>query len=121
MLVRLVPKHLPHTCLGQFDANTERHFDVNTERQYKPFSGFCAVNALADLREVLELLHVPDASKYRTHDLRRGHARDVQSSGATLQELVAAGQWSPGWTKYVDMDALESEEVECAAEPEEAK
>ncbi len=28
-----------------------------------------------------------------------------------MGELVAAGQWAPAWTKYVDMDTLEDEAV----------
>lgn len=67
------------------------------------------------MRELLTILDVPEARMYRTQDLRRGHARDLQSAGATLAEIVAAGQWAPAWTKYVDMDALQDEAVAEAA------
>ena len=78
---------------------------------HKPFAEFNKRVALADLRQLLALLGVPEASKFRTQDLRRGHARDLQSSGATLSQLTAAGQWAPAWTRYVDMDTLEDEAV----------
>lgn len=45
------------------------------------FEGITAGSALLVLREVLEECGVVDAISYRTHDLRRGHARDLQISG----------------------------------------
>ena len=58
------------------------------------------------------MLQVPDAGLYRTHDFRRGHARDLQLGGATLGEILAAGQWSsPAFLKYLDMMQLETEAV----------
>ena len=41
-------------------------------------------SALVTLRRMLAELDVPMATSYGTHDLRRGHARDLQSSGAVL-------------------------------------
>ena len=41
------------------------------------FAGFCARNALAILRGWLKHVKIDEASKYRTHDLRRGHTRDM--------------------------------------------
>ena len=41
-------------------------------------------SALVTLRRMLAELDVPMATSYGTHDLRRGHARDLQSSGALL-------------------------------------
>ena len=38
-------------------------------------------SALNTLRSMLRSLNVPDAKLYRTHDLRRGHAKDLQISG----------------------------------------
>ena len=52
------------------------------------------------------------ASLYRTHDFRRGHARDLQASGASLVEILQAGQWkSPAFLNYLDVNSLESEAV----------
>ena len=87
------------------------------------FKGVTPAAALANLRQILEGLHVPNAMAYRTHDLRRGHARDLQmsgtvstcithvnarrcahvvafGSGALLYEILAAGEWrSPCFLK----------------------
>ena len=74
----------------------------------KPFAEFSAGMALTRLRYTLSLLGVLDAVKYRTHDLRRGHARDLQENGASLGEILAAGQWrSPAFLSYLDPDELE--------------
>ncbi len=91
-----------------------------------PFIDFSAKAATDDLREVLDILEIRGAQNYRPHDLRRGHARDLQSSGVSLAEFTAAGQWAPAWTRYADMDVLEDEAVaeakvfrrfQCVAEP----
>ena len=47
-----------------------------------------AVGALKTLREMLGILGVPRAGEYRTHDLRRGHAKDLQCSGGHVVEHV---------------------------------
>ena len=45
------------------------------------FPGITSQSALVTLRECLASLATPSASDYRTHDLRRGHALDLQCSG----------------------------------------
>ena len=51
---------------------------------------------------------VSHATSYGTHDIRRGHAKDLQMSGASLAEILAAGQWrSPAFMKYLDQSELE--------------
>ena len=45
------------------------------------FEGITAADALARLRAILVVLNVPNAADYRTHDFRRGHAKDLQLSG----------------------------------------
>ena len=45
------------------------------------FPGITAHSALAALRMCLLALATPSAADYRTHDLRRGHALDLQCSG----------------------------------------
>ena len=55
---------------------------------------------------------IPEARFYRTHDLRRGHARDLQKNGASLAEILEAGQWcSPAFLAYLDKDQLEMDAV----------
>ena len=45
------------------------------------FHKISAAQALDSLRYVLAILKVKDADKYRCHDIRRGHALDLQASG----------------------------------------
>ena len=51
-----------------------------------------------------------DASKYRTHDFRRGHAEDLRLSGAPLAEILKAGDWrSSAFLDYLDRARMETE------------
>jgi len=76
------------------------------------FSGITAADALIALRHMLKSLGVPGHEAYRTHDLRRGHALDLQCSGAPLWEIVEAGEWaSPAFLKYLDLHRLDTELV----------
>lgn len=53
-------------------------------------------------------LKVPNAGRYRTHDIRRGHTQDLVDNGASLAQILSAGQWkSPAFLQYVDLDELE--------------
>ena len=64
---------------------------------------------------MLAIIGVDQAGAYRAHDLRRGHARDLQASGASLYTLLAAGEWSsPAFMQYIDKVALENSVVEEA-------
>jgi hypothetical protein len=45
------------------------------------FMGVTAASALRVLRTVLAEMRIPHAADYRTHDFRRGHAKDLQLSG----------------------------------------
>ena len=48
---------------------------------------------------MLHALGIQNASAYRTHDLRRGHAKDLQLSNAPLSVILRAGEWRhPGIT-----------------------
>ena len=38
-------------------------------------------SALLTLRHILGMMKIEKAELYRTHDLRRGHARDLQKNG----------------------------------------
>ena len=76
------------------------------------FSGITAAGALTALRHMLKSLEVAEHELYRTHDLRRGHALDLQCSGAPLWEILEAGEWtSPAFLKYLDLHRLDTELV----------
>ena len=82
------------------------------------FAGITGGSALHHLRQLLTLLDVPNAYEYRTHDLRRGHARDLQASGSSLCEILKAGEWrSAAFMAYLDTDQLQSDAVAEAARP----
>ena len=50
--------------------------------------------------------------KYRTHDMRRGHALDLQLAGKPLYEILQAGEWrSPAFLAYLDKYTLEAAAV----------
>ena len=79
-----------------------------------PFRSFDARVALGTLRTWLQIMRFPDAAKYRTHDFRRGHARDLQVGGASLFQILQAGEWrSPAFLAYMDKT-----ELECGATSE---
>ena len=76
-----------------------------------PFASFGAAGVLAALRHWLSALGIQDANKYRTHDIRRGHARDLQRAGSSLWQILQAGEWrSAAFLAYMD-----KQELECAA------
>ena len=50
------------------------------------FPGISPWGALRTMRRMLVILKVPDAGKYCVHDFRRGHALDLQLSGACLSD-----------------------------------
>ena len=79
------------------------------EQPFKPFSASCA---LAELRRLLVCVGVANADLYRTHDWRRGHAKDLQCAGAALREILEAGEWrSPAFLDYLDLEKLEHDLV----------
>ncbi len=97
------------------------------------FPEVTAASALHTLRSMLRVLGKDRWHEYRTHDFRRGHAKDLQLSGeavpavpkvmrwssllfglpgAPLWQILAAGEWkSPAFLLYLDMHKLESELV----------
>ena len=51
---------------------------------------------------------------FRTQDLRRGHAKDLQEAGAPLLIIFKAGEWrSSAILKYLDLTKLKHD---CVAE-----
>ena len=79
---------------------------------FAPFASITPAKALQVLRNILVDLEVHRAAEYRLHDLRRGHALDLQQSGAPLYEILAAGEWrSPAFLEYLDKNQLETDMV----------
>ena len=78
----------------------------------QPFRKFSPGIVLEHLRARLKVLKIEDWWQYRSHDFRRGHARDLQARGAHLYEIFAAGEWrSPAFLKYMDLMELEKDIV----------
>ena len=78
----------------------------------RPFLALGGGAALRMLRALLTDLQVPGASEFRTHDLRRGHAEDMRLNGATLGEILRAGDWkSPAFLQYLDQEQLEVDRI----------
>ena len=90
-------------------------FFRNLEPGTQPFKHIGPAQALLALRELLAELQVPDASVYRTHDFRRGHAEDMRCSGHKLCEILAAGDWnSAAFMIYLNKMQLECDAIEEA-------
>ena len=76
------------------------------------FKSVTAAAASKKLREMLKAVGVQGSATYRTHDLRRGHALDLQLSGAPLWQILQAGEWtSPAFLKYLDLHRLDTDFV----------
>jgi hypothetical protein len=94
------------------------------------FLGITSAVALSTLRLSLQSIGVARSHECRTHDLRRGHAKDLQLSGtmprfpvdpscahcvslgAPLWKILEAGEWrSPAFLSYLDMHRLETDLV----------
>jgi hypothetical protein len=90
------------------------------------FPGITAGAALRQLKDILHVLGLEHFRRYRCHDLRRGHAKDMQMNGATLYEILAAGEWkSPAFLDYMSLMELEmgavieAHQAESSSEDEE--
>ena len=96
------------TCSKTCPVHVLGRFLLDLGPDMTPFSIFSAQGVLATLRRWLQVLQVPNALHYRTHDIRRGHARDLQQSGSSLLEILHAGEWrSAAFLDYLDKDELE--------------
>ena len=74
--------------------------------------GITAQVAVSKLRFMLAAIGVEKSECYRSHDIRRGHALDLQCAGAPLWKILEAGEWSsPAFMKYLDMHQLDRELV----------
>ncbi len=82
------------------------------QRGAQPFIGISPGQALVGLKNVLAAMGVANASEYRTHDCRRGHAEDLRVNGATLGEILRAGDWKSLFLLlYLDVEQLEMDRV----------
>ena len=80
-----------------------------------PFYEITGCYANQVLRACCGALKVKQAELFRCHDFRRGHSEDMRNAGATLKEILGAGQWrSPRFLEYLDLDALNTEVVVSA-------
>ena len=77
-----------------------------------PFAEITGTYANQVLRACCVALNMKKANLFRCHDLRRGHSEDMRNAGATLKEILDAGQWrSPRFLEYLDVNALEKDVV----------
>lgn len=70
--------------------------------------------ALGNMRDLLKEMQWPVAAVMRTHDIRRGHERDLMNRGGSLCDLRAAAEWSAqstSFTSYLDLDEVEDKAV----------
>lgn len=96
------------TCKATCPVHALGKFFASLEPGCSPFSSLSAYKALTGLRIQLQNAGVPEALKYRTHDLRRGHAKDLAQSGSSLLEILKAGEWrSAAFLQYMDVGQLE--------------
>ena len=76
------------------------------------FGGITGQDALRKLRFMLAAIGVENSEQYRSHDIRRGHALDLQCAGVPLWQILEAGEWSsPAFLKYLDLHRLDAELV----------
>ena len=109
---RLVRKCWCKQCTRTCPIHVLGKFVQGSPHGSQLFSGITAASALTALRHMLKSLGVSGHEAYRTHDLRRGHALDLQCSGAPLWEILEAGEWtSPAFLKYLDLHRLDTELV----------
>ena len=82
------------------------------------FPGVTPASAIGVVRACLRAADVPEATRFGTHDLRRGHALDLVKRGGRLGEILREGQWASGAAlvkSYLPFDILEAEAVLEAA------
>ena len=60
----------------------------------QPFAAVVGRSGNNQLRQLLRLIGVAEADKYRSHDLRRGHARDLMEAGSPWEEILEKGDWA---------------------------
>ena len=77
-----------------------------------PFKRIKSEKANDILRKGCAKAKVKKAECFKCHDFRRGHTKDMQVAGASLMEILEAGEWSsPRFMKYMDMNRLDRDIV----------
>ena len=80
-----------------------------------PFAWTDGKHANDVLRACCAAVKEKKASSFRCHDFRRGHTEDMKAAGATLKQILDAGQWSsPRFLAYIDVNTLERDVVVSA-------
>ena len=103
-------KNCPLTCPVCVLGHWVKQFPVGAPL----FGNFTPQSALYTLRCMLRDSGVQGDFDFRTQDLRRGHAKDLQEAGAPLLTILKAGEWrSSAILKYLDLTQLEHD---CVAE-----
>ena len=55
---------------------------------------------------------MPGAQAFWLHDFRRGHAQDLTERGASLAQILRAGEWrTPAFMCYLNLQKLEKDAV----------
>ena len=92
-------------------------FFANIKIGSAPWAGVSADKVRDAIRTRLAVLSVPEASRYGTHDFRRGHARDLQEAGVPPENIRLCGGWCHvGSLKpYLELKGLEQSIVLEAA------
>lgn len=73
----------------------------------QPWATISAGEVRSHLRATLGHPAAPNGEANSTHDLRRGHAKDMQLSGTSLAQVLTAGEWkSRAVATYVALDFL---------------
>ena len=70
---------------------------------HTPFKGITPADALKVLRDMLHVLGIESAGSYRTHDFRRGHARDLQEAG-----VLSVSHQHPFYISWLPVPRLRS-------------
>ena len=77
-----------------------------------PFQNIVCWKANITLRAACAEQKLKKANMFKCHDFRRGHTKDLQLAGATLRQILEAGEWSsPRFLKYMDMNQLDKDVV----------
>jgi len=76
------------------------------------FYGISCASTVSSLRNWLRELGYECAYAFRPHDFRRGHSKDLQDAGASVEEIMREGGWrGPGFLPYISRNELERDIV----------
>ena len=87
----------------------------------QPFVRISPAKARSELRRRLAALGVESPELHCLHDFRRGQAQDLIDSGASLAQILRAGEWSsPAFLVYLDLNKLDRDAATAAVIVEES-